>query len=158
MSHPLHMRFVLLLPRIEAHARIYFRDVRCAAKRADCIAEVIALSWKWFLTLEKRGRDAAQLVSAIATFATRAVRCGRRVAGMAKAKDAMNVHAQHRHGFTVEKLPDVSTLGGNSLAEALMDNTMTPQPDAAAFRVDRYRLQSCPTHQGQPSAFCLRWP
>ena len=136
MFHLLHTRFVLLLPRIEAHARIHFREIRCAAKRADCIAEVVALSWKWFLTLEKRGRDATQFVSAIATFATRAVKCGRRVAGMSKAKDAMNGYAQHRHGFTVEKLPDVGTLGGNSLAEALMDNTMTPPPDAAAFRLD----------------------
>jgi hypothetical protein len=55
---------------------------------------------------------------------------------MQKAKDAMNGHGQHRHGFTVEKLPDVSTLCGNSLTEALMDNTMTPPPAAAAFRVD----------------------
>jgi hypothetical protein len=36
--NPLHTRFLLLLPRIEAHAKIYFRDIRCAAERADNVA------------------------------------------------------------------------------------------------------------------------
>jgi hypothetical protein len=55
---------------------------------------------------------------------------------MEKAKDAMNGRAQRRRRFTVASLPEASTLGGNALAEALVDNTMTPPPDAAAFRVD----------------------
>ena len=91
MSHPLHARFLTMLPRIETHAKIYFRDVRCSAKRADWIAETIALAWKWFLRLEERGKDAAQFVSALASLAAKAVRSGRRVAGMEWAKDLMNV-------------------------------------------------------------------
>src|ERR1035438_9897093 len=86
-SHPLHARFLLLLPRIETHARVYFRDVRCADKRADRIAETIALAWKWFLKLEERGKDATQFVSAIAAFAAKAVKSGRRLAGLERAKD-----------------------------------------------------------------------
>jgi hypothetical protein len=35
-------RFLLFLPRIDAHAKVYFRDIRCDAKRADRIAETIA--------------------------------------------------------------------------------------------------------------------
>ena len=135
-SHPLHARFLMLLPRIETHAKFYFRDIRCAAKRADRIAETIALAWRWFIKLEERGKDATQFVSAIATFAARAVKCGRRLAGMERAKDVMNPQTQQRHGFVVERLPDTSTLSGNPLTEALADNTVTPPPDAAAFRVD----------------------
>jgi hypothetical protein len=136
MSHPLHDRFLMFLPRIEAHARVYFRDIRCADKRADRIAETIALAWKWYLRLEERGKDAAPFVSAIADFAVKAVKSGRRRAGMERAKDVMNGHTQQRQGFAVEKLPDFSTLSDNPIAEALADNTRTPPPDAAAFRVD----------------------
>jgi hypothetical protein len=145
MSHPLHDRFLLFLPRIEAHAKIYFREIRCAANRADRIAETIALAWKWFLRLEERGKDATPFVSAIATYAVKAVKSGRRLAGMEKAKDVMNGRTQQRQGFVVEKLPDFSTLSENPLAEALADNTVTPPPDAAAFRVDFPRwLRSLP--------------
>src|SRR5450631_4704552 len=87
--NPLHARFLLLLPRIEAHANFYFRFVRCPADRADHIAETIALAWQWFVQLDQRGKDAAEFVTTLATFAARAVRCGRRVAGMPKAKDVM---------------------------------------------------------------------
>ena len=134
--HRLHSRFLMLLPRIEAHAKIYFRDVRCREQRADWIAEAIALAWKWFVRLEERGKDATQIASAIATFAVKAVRCGRRLAGVEKAKDVMNSRTQQRRGFTVEKMSDNSTQSGNPLAEALTDNTVTPPPDAAAFRID----------------------
>jgi hypothetical protein len=134
--HRLQSRFLAFLPRIEAHARICFRGIRCPDLRADRIAETVALAWKWFLRLEERGKDATQFVSAIATYAVKAVRCGRRVAGAEKAKDVMNPLTQQRHGFVVEKLPDHSTLTANPLTDALCDNTMTPPPDAAAFRID----------------------
>src|SRR5204862_5652423 len=115
-SNPLHARFLTFLPRIETHAKIYFRDVRCSAKRADRIAETIALAWQWFVKLEERGKDATQFVSAIATYAAKAVRCGRRVAGIEKAKDAMNPATQRRQGFAIEKLRDISMLSGRPLA------------------------------------------
>src|ERR1019366_10599270 len=94
-SHSLHARFLLLLPRIEAHAKIYFRDVRCSSTRADRIAETVALAWKWFVRLVKRGKDAALFVSALAKFAVKAVKCGRRLTGMEKAKDVMNRQTQN---------------------------------------------------------------
>jgi hypothetical protein len=57
----------------------------------------------------------------------------------------MNSHTQYRQGFVIEKLPDFSSLVANPLEEALTDNTVTPPPDAAAFRVDFPRwLRSLP--------------
>src|SRR5438445_9772585 len=105
-SHPLHARFLMLLPRIETHAKSCFRDIRCADKRADRIAETIALAWKWFVKLEERGKDPTQFVSAIATFAAKAVKCGRRLAGNERAKDVMNDRTQRRRGFVVVRLPN----------------------------------------------------
>jgi hypothetical protein len=136
MSISLHDRFLRLLPRIERHGRVYFRHVQCRQKKADYIAEMIALCWKWMLRLETQGKDGFQFPTALATYAAKQVKSGRRVCGQEKAKDAMSPTAQQRHGFVVGKLPDYSTLDGNPLAEALHDNTRTPPPDAAAFRID----------------------
>ena len=95
------------------------------------------------MRLEDRGKDATQFVSAIATFAAKRVKCGRRLAASEKAKDVMNPMTQQRHGFAIEKLS--STMSGDPMADALTDNTVTPPPDAAAFRVDFPRwLRSLP--------------
>lgn len=129
-------RFQSILPRIERHATIYFRNLKCPAKKADAIAESVALAWKWFVQLAERGKDATQFPAVLASFATRAVNSGRRVTGQLKPRDVMSEKAQQRHGFAVGKLPDYSTLDGNPLDEALHDNTRTPPADAAAFRCD----------------------
>ena len=69
----LHSRFLALLPRIELHARIYFRHVRCPERKEDSVQEAIAVSWKWFARLAERGKDATPFISTLATLAARAV-------------------------------------------------------------------------------------
>ena len=132
----LQLRFLSIIPRIRLHARIYFRHIRCYFRKADFVAEVIALAWKWFINLAKKGKDACNFPSVLATFAARAVKCGRRAYGQMKAQDVLNEQAQQRHGFYVGKLPDFSTLSENPLAEALIDNTRSPVPDQVQFRLD----------------------
>lgn len=132
----LQARFLTILPRIERHARIYFRQVVCPGNRADLVAESQAIAWRWFITLAQRGKDATTFASVLATFAARAAKCGRRVCGQAKAKDVMSAVAQQRHGFAVGKLPEHSTLSTNPLNEALIDNTRSPIPDQVQFRCD----------------------
>lgn len=134
--NPLHARFQTILPRIQTHANIAFRSIQCQQKRADCVAEAVALAWKWFTRLADQGKDATRFPSVLATFAARAVKSGRRVVGQVPAKDVMSFVCQQRRGFAVGKLPDFATLEGNPLAEALTDGTQTPPPDAAAFRLD----------------------
>jgi hypothetical protein len=129
-------RFLTILPRIQTHASIYFRHVSDSQRRADLIAEVVGLSWRWFLELARRGKDASKFSSVLASFAAKAVRIGRRVCGQERAKDAMSTVAQRRHGFSVGKLPDISTLSENPLMEALTDNTQSPVPDQVQFRCD----------------------
>src|SRR5262245_52766260 len=134
--HVLQVRFLSILPRIELHGRISFRYLRCPALRDDAVAEVVALAWKWHLRLAERGKDATQFPSILADFAARAVRAGRGVCGRERARDALSPSAQRQHHFVVERLPDFSTLGGNPLEEALVDNTQTPPPEQASFRID----------------------
>ena len=136
LTAALHAVFLSLLPRIALHARVYFRHVRCPHRRADAVAEVVALTWRWCVALAQRGKDVARFPSALAAFAARAVKSGRRLCGQEKAQDALSPRAQARRGFLVEKLPDYSTLSGNPLDDALTDNTVTPVAEQVAFRLD----------------------
>jgi hypothetical protein len=105
--------FEAVRPRIERHGRVAFRGVRCPHRRADAVAEVVALSWKWFVSLARRGRDAALFPTALASYAARAVRGGRRLCGQERSKDALSPLAQQRHNLTVSSFPDGSSLNGN---------------------------------------------
>jgi hypothetical protein len=144
----LHATFLHILPRVERHGRVYFRHL-CPDRKADALQEMRAMAWKWLLQMHERGKDPTCFLKAFTTFLARAVNSGRRLAGMAKAKDVLNPHAQRRHGFQVERLPTslrsghehlyASPLGQelqDELEERLCDNTLTPVPDQVQFRVD----------------------
>jgi hypothetical protein len=145
----LHARFLELLPRIELHGRIYFRHVPCRHRKAEAIQEMIALGWLWFVRLARKGKDPSEFVRPFVSFLARAVSSGRKLTGIEKAKDVMNPFNQRRHGFTVESLPMSPRVnyeelyarpGGQELhdvfEERLRDNTRTPVPEQAAFRID----------------------
>src|SRR3954447_603526 len=104
-AHPLHAAFLALLPKLQTHAAIYFRHVRCYNKKADCVAETIALAWKWYVRLAEQGKDVNQFLMAFIFLVARAVKSGRRACGMERADDVMSPVAQRRHDFTVEALP-----------------------------------------------------
>jgi hypothetical protein len=147
-SGNLQARFMEILPRIEAGARIYFRDIRCAIRKADYVAEAVAIAWKWFCRLMAKGKDVTQFVAALARMAARAVRGGRRVGAGETANDVMSSLAQRRHGFKVVSLPRTRTgqdilysspIGQemqDTMEECLKDNTVTAIPDQVAFRAD----------------------
>lgn len=132
----LQRAFLVLLPRIQRHADVVFRDIRCPDRKEELTAEAIALSWRWFVRLAERGKDASTFPSTLAGFACRASRSGRRLCGQEKSKDVLSPLAQRRRHFYVGKLPDCSTLSDNPLADALSDNTMTSPDEQAAFRLD----------------------
>jgi hypothetical protein len=132
----LHAGFSTMLPRITLHGRIYFRHLRSADAREEVIAEMVALCWLWFLRLARRGKDARRFVSALASYAARAVRSGRRLCGLERAKDVLSPVAQQHHGFAVTDLPAYSTLHGTPVEEALQDNTRSEVPDQVWFRID----------------------
>ena len=133
---PPHIVFLAILPRIERHGRVYFRHVKNSSLKEEFIAEMVALAWKWTSRLAQQGKDVMRFPSAIATFAAKAVRSGRRLCGQEKGKDVLSPFAQQRHEFAVQSLPDFSTLTGNPLEDALIDNTVTPVDEQVAFRLD----------------------
>jgi hypothetical protein len=125
-----------VLPKVLSHGGVYFRHLRSAELKEEYVAEMVALTWRWHLRLAERGKDSTRFPTALATFAARAVRSGRRLAGMDRARDVLSPQARQRHGFAVRKLPDCSALDGSPLAEALHDNTRTPPDEQCAFRLD----------------------
>jgi hypothetical protein len=145
----LHAAFLEIHLRIELHAKISFRHLRCPGRKADAVQETLAVAWQWFLKAVEKGKDVNEFVSALASYAVRHVRSGRRLVCSEKAKDVLSALAQQRHHFKVEPLNcstrrDHETLyadphGQDELdgyEERLRDNTVTPPPDAAAFRID----------------------
>jgi hypothetical protein len=145
----LHARYVALLPKIKNHAQIVFRHIPCCHRREDAVQEVCCLGWKWFKRLCERGKDAEDFPMAFAELLARAVKSGRRLVGMNKAKDPMNPLTQKRAGFTVEPLPISSRTSldhiyadphgqqsHDTFEERLQDNTLTPIPDQVQFRID----------------------
>lgn len=132
----LHARFASILPRIERHARVFFRWIKCWHSKNDKIQEASALCWKWVQQLHKAGKEWRGFVSRLADYACRAVKSGRKVVGMICAKDVLNEITQAKRGFYVGKLPDYSTESTNPLVEALTDNTRSEVPDQVAFRLD----------------------
>ena len=138
----LHAAFLAELPRFDAHARYATRHIACPDTRADLVAEI------------RRARPGGSSSGCTAGARTRgsssppspcgcsqAVRAGRRLVRSDSARDALSPVARARHGFAVERLPhprcDVP-----HLAEALADNTRTPVPEQAAFRLDYPRWRA----------------
>jgi hypothetical protein len=145
----LHAAFLTILPRIKRHALIYFRHLRCPQRLDDAVAETLALAWLWFIRLVEKGKDPLSFPMVLASYAARAVNCGRRVCGQEKGKDVMSVLAQQRHGFSVEALPSslissfeerYSIAHGqhrqDAFEERLRDNSQTPVPEQVCFRID----------------------
>jgi TPR repeat protein len=118
------------------HAAIFFRHGRCPQRKDDCVAETVAVAWKWYRRLAERGQDARLFPLALASLAARHVKNGRRVCGQEKSRDALSPLAQARHGFVTGTLPEYETLSGNPLFEALHDNTRSPVDEQVCFRLD----------------------
>ena len=148
-STTLHDGFLLLLPRLEVQARIYFRGLRCPQSKADLIQETIALSFRWYTRLIERRKDPAMFPATFASFAVRAVKCGRRLCGQEPARDVLSSQAQLKHGFRVAYLAispsrsheriHASVQGKrhrDAYEEILWNNTHTPVLDQVCFRLD----------------------
>ena len=132
----LQAAFLALLPLVRGIARASFRDVRCPSRREDAVCEVVALAWGWYARLAARSKDPAAFPVAFARLAAKAVACGRRLAGQDRANDVMSPTCRRRQGFALVGLPAGSPATGTKIADALTDNTRSPVPFQAQFRVD----------------------
>ena len=73
--------FAAALPRVRAVARFATRRVPCPDAREELEAEAVALAWRAYLALLRRGKDPAAFVTTLARRAAQAALSGRRVCG-----------------------------------------------------------------------------
>jgi hypothetical protein len=130
----LHATFLSLLPRIVSHGIFAFRAVRCPHRRADAIQELVAIAWLGFVRAARQGKDPSTFAWPLAKYAARRVCAGRHLCGAESIQDALASRAHLRHNFVARYSSDLAA--GYPAVEALMDNTATPPPDQAAFRLD----------------------
>jgi hypothetical protein len=132
----LQNRFLDVLPRIETHARIYFRHLKCPHQREEAVAECLALAWWWFIRLVRRGKKPEDFITVLASFAARAVASGRRLCGHERAGEVLSPVPQRRLGFAVQRLHLYGYSPHGLWEEAVYDNTQTPVLEQVVYRVD----------------------
>ena len=137
--------FLACLPRFRSCARYALRHVACRDTQDDLICEILALGWRHFVTLTRRGRKPEAFVATLALRCSQAVRSGRRLAGCERSRDALSPVARARHRFAVVRLDEcVPAPGGDPsgpagdgvVAAALAADLRARVPEQAAFRID----------------------
>jgi len=126
--------FLDMLPLIRSHARLAFRRLRPEHKD-ELVREVVANAYCAFTALVSRGKANIAYATPLANYAIRQVIAGRRVGTKLNSNDVSSPVAQRRRGFTLQNIPSNGS-ESNIWSEILADNTATPVPDQAAFRLD----------------------
>jgi hypothetical protein len=65
----LQQHFLAILPRIELHAHVYFRHLKCPGKKQGAVAETVAVAWNGFLRATAKGKVVGVFVRALAGYA-----------------------------------------------------------------------------------------
>ncbi len=126
-------RFLELLPRIRNYAHFAFHSLN-ASEREEAIAEVVASAVCAFCRLVQLGKAELAYAGPLARYGVAQYRTGRRVASRMNAGDVLSPININRKRVRIRSLnPPVSD---NSWGEGLVDNTQSPVPDQAAFRID----------------------
>ncbi|QDU21327.1 sigma factor [Urbifossiella limnaea] len=73
--------FAAALPRVQAVARFATRRVPCPDAREELAAEAVALDWRCYVALHRRGKDPGAFVTTIARRSAQAALGGSRVCG-----------------------------------------------------------------------------
>jgi hypothetical protein len=124
----------VILPCVQKYAQITFRHLRYH-DREDAQADMLGFAWAWCLKLIQQGKDPAALATNLAFYAARRVKARRHLCGKEKSKDVMSLPAHRVHHFDALTLSPEDR-DDNPVQEALRDNTQSPVPDQAAFRLD----------------------
>jgi hypothetical protein len=133
-SVPWQAQFLAVLPAIRTHAKIHFRKLP-PERREEAIEETIASACASFQLLASQGKLDRVPASALATYAVKAVKSGRRVGGHQNSSDVLSELTQQKHGLRVQNLataPDDQ----EPWQAAVMESRRVSPSDLAAFRVD----------------------
>lgn len=127
--------FVAALPKMERTWRWTFRDWS-ADWREEGTQEARGLGWQHWLRAIEQGKDPAKFATAIARFSGLQVRCGRKLAGGLKSREAFNGWRNGTYPTHMEYLPVRESRWSPSLAVALVEHREGNPADVGAFRLD----------------------
>lgn len=125
--------FLDMLPSIRRVASYAFRHLRSAV-REDLVAEVIANAFAAFRRLVARGKAALAYPTALAKFAIRQVREGRRVGSKRNVLDVLSSYAQRRKGFSVQPLSEVTNR--SEWQELVVEDRHASPAEVASLKID----------------------
>src|SRR5260221_14393113 len=126
-------RFLEMLPCVRRVARYAFRREQPDALE-DFVAEVIANVYCAFRRLVARGQADLAFPSALAWFAVRQVREGRRVGSKRNIQDLTSSYGQCRKGFSVQSLPEA--IERSEWQELVVEDRRASPAEVATFKID----------------------
>lgn len=128
-----HAEFLAMLPAIRRQARISFRSVPSEA-RDELVQEVVANCLMAYRRLVQLGKTDIAYPSALARFAVKQVRAGRRIAGRLAARDVLSEHG-HFKRYRVSRLGHLDR-ADNGWQEIVVEDRRAGPAEIAACRID----------------------
>jgi hypothetical protein len=129
-----HADFLAMLPAIRRQARISFLSVPPEA-RDELVQEVVANCWAAYRRLVQLNKTDIAYPSALARFAVKQVREGRRVAGRIAARDVLCEHGPHGKRYRVNRLDHLDR-GENGWQEIVVEDRRAGPAEIACCRID----------------------
>jgi len=126
--------FQSILPSIQNCVSFAFRNV-AAEQREELIQESIANAAVACASLVARGHPNRIFPTALAAFAVRQTREGRKVGGKLNACDVLSEYCQRKKHLAIRQLDSSGVLEAN-WREFVVEGCRTAVPEAAAFRID----------------------
>ena len=123
-----------MLPTIRRQASIAFRAV-AAEEREELIEETVANCLIAYARLVALGKQNLAYPSALAGFAIRQVRSGRRAGGRLRIGDVLSPYGQRSKRFRVERLDSFDPQAGE-WQEAVVEDRRAGPAEVAACRID----------------------
>ena len=129
-----HAAFLAMLPGIREQALFAFRKMRPEAKE-DAVEEVVCNACAAFARLVERGKADVACPTALANFAIKQFRAGRRLGCRLNVRDVSSEHCQLRKRIELDRLDRFDRDSGE-WEEILLEDRHAGPAETAAARID----------------------
>ena len=129
-----HAAFEAMLPIIETHARFAFRHLKPEA-RAEAVQESICNACQAYARLVELGKTDVAYPTALAKFAVRQTKEGRKVGGKLNVRDVSSDYCQQRKNLFVERLDHYDS-EEQAWSEVLVEDRRAGPAETAIVRID----------------------
>ena len=129
-----HAEFMAMLPQIESHAQLAFRNFGAEA-RGEAVQEVVCNACAAFARLVELNKTAVAYPTAFARFGVAQTKDGRKVGGRLNIRNVSSPYCQRKKGITVDRL-DRFDKQEEAWLEVLLEDRHAGPAEVAAMRMD----------------------